>query len=565
MPIILDEINSLPAEPVKSFSPRFFSPNLTGNGKKMGLLQELRNPIHMKPEVRKHFNPQLSDHGRVKYKNNNTEVNCIPLTPIRLSVSEYMTHYPTPEKRELTTIATSPSNPNTTFAIAFDMHSVVIESTPKPKGIAGSPDKNITISYGWNAVSSPDDTKPYTDFERLYKVSTDNILKLPTGNDRVIAHNVTNNIARTLMLMSSKLEQNGWIVDEIAINKLLQDISCYDLACKRSEMWQTAIDSYILNFLEEFADIIKNPGKHRNCTPERAMSEIKVILHDLENYDIPLDLYRPMYHGIQKIFPVDIAHEICKSNLNLLLSDTMEELNQDKHLLPKVPCDKVEPSNTMLSPEQKAAVTATEPLVVLTSGAGCGKSTCVTNRVEQMIRCGIDPKDILVLSFTNAATNHIKALSSEIRSMTISSMIHTIYQMTYPSHELSTCETMLNSLDIFFNNHPLMFEFKRRLIDISKNENNAYTRLNEFVENNFDEVINMLNTMAQTTLELEIVICYQQIDNMNEPADIQSRHIIIDETQDNSLFEFVYAWKYVHKHKESLFVVGERVAHVKPY
>ena len=93
--------------------------------------------------------------------------------------------------------------------------------------------------------------------------------------------------------------------------------------------------------------------------------------------------------------------------------------------------------------------------------------------------------------------------------------------------------------------------------DISKNAQFSYTIINNFIEDNFDEVINLLNEMKQTSLELEIMICYQQIENLIEPPEVQSKYLIIDEVQDNSVFEFIYTLKYVAKHNEALFIVGD--------
>ena len=65
-----------------------------------------------------------------------------------------------------------------------------------------------------------------------------------------------------------------------------------------------------------------------------------------------------------------------------------------------------------------------------------------------------------------------------------------------------------------------------------------------------------LDIIGQTSLELEIIICYQKIDTLAEPPEVKSKYLIIDEVQDNSIFEFIYTLKYVDKNKESLFIVG---------
>ena len=67
----------------------------------------------------------------------------------------------------------------------------------------------------------------------------------------------------------------------------------------------------------------------------------------------------------------------------------------------------------------------------------------------------------------------------------------------------------------------------------------------------------MLDIIRQTTLTLEIIICYQKIKELIEPKSVSSKYLIIDEVQDNSIFEFIYTLRYIEKHKESLYIVGD--------
>ena len=184
-------------------------------------------------------------------------------------------------------------------------------------------------------------------------------------------------------------------------------------------------------------------------------------------------------------------------------------------------------------------------------------STVILGRIDWMVANGVNPKDIMVLSFTNAAADHIKDLNPNVKSMTIAHMIHTIYTSNFPDHLLSELDTLCNSLDIYFPTDDTAMKFKTRCLAVRNKEPNAYVDLNNFIETYYAEVLNFLNTTRQTSLEIEIIICYQKIDTMVEPPEIQSQHLIIDEVQDNSVFEFVYALKYVEKHQESLFIVGD--------
>ena len=136
-------------------------------------------------------------------------------------------------------------------------------------------------------------------------------------------------------------------------------------------------------------------------------------------------------------------------------------------------------------------------------------------------------------------------------------MIHTIYAANFPEHELSTLDTIINSLEIYFGNLDVARKFRELCKAVIKNDPDGFTRMNNFVEQHYDEVMHMLDTIGQVSLELEIIICYQKIETLNEPSSVTSKYLIIDEVQDNSIFEFIYTLKYVDKHKESLFIVGK--------
>ena len=203
-----------------------------------------------------------------------------------------------------------------------------------------------------------------------------------------------------------------------------------------------------------------------------------------------------------------------------------------------------------------------EPLILVQAGAGTGKSTLILGRIDYLVHSGVNPEDITVLSFTNAAADNITAKNPNVHSMTIARMIHEIYTANFANHELSSLDTIVNCLDIYYPPQPgvdrgIVNEFQRRIHAMIKNDANNFTEMNNFIEDNYDAVIDILDTLGQTSLELEIIICYQKIESFIEPSTITSKFLIIDEVQDNSIFEFVYTLKYVDKHKESLFIVGD--------
>jgi len=80
---------------------------------------------------------------------------------------------------------------------------------------------------------------------------------------------------------------------------------------------------------------------------------------------------------------------------------------------PPVPMDidvAVKPiSDIHLTEEQQQAVDAREGVYRINAGAGAGKTLVVAWRVKEMLKEGIDPKKILLITFTNAGAQEMKA------------------------------------------------------------------------------------------------------------------------------------------------------------
>ncbi|MEU6263713.1 ATP-dependent helicase [Saccharopolyspora shandongensis] len=540
---MLDDIDlSTASVAKKAVDPKFFSSKLTGSGKKTGLLNENLRPINTAT------NTAYAIASDIEVKQSSTQhditTSSVPMAPItrRALLSGGAFTLPTPHVDDRFVLDTSASKVQD-WDVIFDMTPQGLTLYEDKSG--GKPTRDLVIQYRMELFFFK---KGLIEPERAASV-------------RWVTASRYHDAAVFLQWDTSPMENARHFIDDVLttagltasnldeLDEWMNEYPIYERITRLAQIWDSeAIADEVCRYI---TDMPASPA-------EEQLNMLAVQLRYLENYNVPLEAYRQIHKQLDAAFSEQIAAKLSKQNLSLLMNHTLDHLEQMKPRL-VAPAQPVTPPvlPPHLSKQQLDALTTHEPLVMTQAGAGTGKSTVILERIKYLESCGVPASDITVLSFTNAAADNITEKNPKVGSMTIAKMVIDIYSLNHPTHKVSAIDTIINSIDIFYPNSQFAAQFRSRLLEVDQNKTGAFTALNTFVENHFDEVVALLNRIEQTSLELQIIICYQKIDDMAEPAHVQSKYLIIDEVQDNSVFEFIYVLKYITKHAQSLFIVGD--------
>lgn len=286
---------------------------------------------------------------------------------------------------------------------------------------------------------------------------------------------------------------------------------------------------------------------------------LNLTMHNAGNYNLSLKNYHQL---AEKLLTLSLTTQqqqaVISSNEFLLLTTNLTELKNNKPNIPVVSHHDVTTEfKTQYSADQLAAITSSEPLSLLQSVAGSGKSHTILGRVQYLLNCGVNPKDITVLSFTNAAANHIKnSVNVNINSLTISKLIHDLYQLNLPQQGLSILPTLINSIQSKLSYQDInAYELVNVLNDLKVESSTNTIAALHFIVENYNMVMSLLNDIQQTTLELEELITYLNLDTWQQPYN--SKYLIIDEVQDTSVFQFLFLMHYAKVRNSNVFFVGD--------
>ncbi len=239
-----------------------------------------------------------------------------------------------------------------------------------------------------------------------------------------------------------------------------------------------------------------------------------------------------------------------------------------------------------LNEMQKRAVLSDSKFILVTAGAGSGKTRVLTERIINLINCRfVHPQEILAITFTNKASNVMKERLNEKGLSTLNMWISTFH---------SCCVRILrenaSKIEGYNSNFTIFDEGdKNKLIaDLVKQENlnddykkkisyhissykNKFQTLEEYQNQNafvpdIDEIVKLIKIYEQKLQENNAFdfddLLFKTYKLLYENAEVRNhyqnkfKHILVDEFQDTNEIQYDFV-KLLKGQNTSVFVVGD--------
>jgi len=242
-----------------------------------------------------------------------------------------------------------------------------------------------------------------------------------------------------------------------------------------------------------------------------------------------------------------------------------------------------------LNPEQKKAVLQTEGPMIILAGAGSGKTRVLTYKVIHLIEeKGVDPEDILMVTFTNKAANEMKERVSKLissRNKTSQPLIATFHSLCarilrkegkyvglsyqfaiYDSQDqIDAIKEAMKNLNISIKEYKpssilaTISQAKNQLIDENEYISLARGYFQEIVSRvypSYQKILKESDAVDFDDLLLKTVKLFKENPTVLEKYQNRFRYILIDEYQDTNHAQYTLTKMLAGKWK-NVCVVGD--------
>ncbi len=241
-----------------------------------------------------------------------------------------------------------------------------------------------------------------------------------------------------------------------------------------------------------------------------------------------------------------------------------------------------------LNNEQKLPVLQTEGPMIVLAGAGSGKTRVITYKVLQLIKKGIDPLNILAVTFTNKASSEMKErikkaiAQEEVENQPLITTFHALcakilridgkdigisqHFVIYDTQDqLDTIKEIMGKLGLSIKD----YKPSSILATISQAKNQVITDIDypKYARGHFQEVVSRVYTLYQKLLKendaldfddllLKVIELFKKNPLTLEKYQNRFRYILIDEYQDTNQAQYILTKLLAAKWK-NICVVGD--------
>ena len=243
-----------------------------------------------------------------------------------------------------------------------------------------------------------------------------------------------------------------------------------------------------------------------------------------------------------------------------------------------------------LNTEQKEAVGCLEGPLLVMAGAGSGKTKVLTCRIANLLSHGVQPYNILAITFTNKAANEMKSRAEKMigepaRKVWLSTFhafcakilrteieVTGNYKKNYLIYDTSDTKTVLNecikklNLDAERFNHAAtaISSLKNKLIDAANFREMVFNKTNstDFEKNLvniyelYEKKMIEINALDFDDLIFVMVRIFKEHPEVLEKYQERFKYILIDEYQDTNMAQYILT-RYLARKYKNICVVGD--------
>ncbi|MBI5324920.1 MAG: UvrD-helicase domain-containing protein [Ignavibacteriae bacterium] len=236
--------------------------------------------------------------------------------------------------------------------------------------------------------------------------------------------------------------------------------------------------------------------------------------------------------------------------------------------------------------QQEGVKTIDGPLLII-AGAGSGKTRVLTHRIAYLIEQGINPYNILALTFTNKAAKEMlerisRIVPPESANKVWAGTFHSIFArlLRYEANSigftssfsiydtedsLSAVKGIMNNLGVNqqkFSPQSMIGRIswaKNQMIDIEAYSNSAESELEKqtsVIYNEYQKALQSNNAMDFDDLLINMIEVLKHSDDILDKYQNKFRYILVDEYQDTNRAQYIVINMLAKKHK-NICVVGD--------